>query len=128
MFGARDPIATVHEPRHLARKHALRVTLLGRRLRRRLEGSNRFAIEKREVLQVRHHIAIVGVEPELIELERRGPIRIQPDRSGFGLPKLHAGRGSHQREHQPVRLGAPQSANQIDPGNDVSPLIAATHL
>ena len=55
------------------------------------------ALEKREVLQVRHHVAIVGVQPELIELERRRARRIEPDRARFGLAELRARRGRHQR-------------------------------
>ena len=69
VLGARDLLGAVHERRHLAREHALRLALLRRRLASppRARSIAR-AIEEREELQIAHDVAIVGVQPELIEL------------------------------------------------------------
>ena len=89
-LGARHLIGAVDQRRHLAREHALRFALFRRARRHRRELLDRRALEEREELQVRHHLAIVGVQPELIEAERRGAIGIEPDRAGFRLAELDA--------------------------------------
>ena len=72
-----------------AGQRALRRALLRTRggLRQRLDLVTG---QEREVLQVPNHVAVVGVQPELIEAERRGQRRIEPDRARFGLAELHA--------------------------------------
>ena len=95
----------VHQPRHLARQRALRMPLLGLARARRLElRRSRARVEEREELQVPHRVAIVGVQPELIELVRRRQRRIEPDRARFGLAELRSRRRRDERQHQAVRL------------------------
>ena len=77
-------LVAVHQPRHFARQLALRVPLLGLARARRLELGDRAPLEEREELQVPHRVAIVGVEPELIELVRR---RQLPDRARSCPPR-----------------------------------------
>ena len=48
------------------------------------------ALQERKTPQIANDIAIVGVEPELIKMERRGANRIEPHRAGLRLSKLHA--------------------------------------
>ena len=128
VLGARHLLGAVHERRHLARQHALRLALLGRRLRRRLELVDRGLLEKREVLEVVHDVAIVGVQPELVEPERRGPRADRARRARLRSCRTSRPTPSSQRQHQAVRLLRAQLANQIDAGRDVAPLIAAAHL
>ena len=79
----------------------------GARRRRRLER-RRSPSRSRNVKNFRyaHDVAIVGVQPELIELERRGPRRIEPDRARFGLAELRARRRRHQRQTSPCAFCA----------------------
>src|SRR5260370_17003714 len=79
-------------------------------------------------LQISDRVAVISIQPELIDPVRRSQFRIQPHRAGFGLPELHAGRGSDQRKYQTMRPRTAQPANQINSGENVSPLIAAAHL
>ena len=51
-------------------------------------------VEEREELQIAHGVAIVDVEPELIELVRRRQRGIEPHRAAFGLAELRARRPS----------------------------------
>ena len=72
----------------------------------------RVGVEKREELQIPDRVAVVGVEPELIELVGRRQLRIQPDRSRFGLAELVARRRRDERQHQAVRLAAAHAPNR----------------
>src|SRR5258708_7672457 len=113
---------------HMTRQLSLRFALL--RLRANTFGQRFYLClrKPRKELQISGRVAIIAVQPELIKAIWRSQFWIEPDRASFGLAKLHTGRGGHQRKYQAVRLCASQSANQIDPGDDVAPLIAATHL
>src|SRR5262249_2616268 len=75
-----------------------------------------------------HDVAIVGVQPELVELERRGEPGVEPDRAGFGLAELGPRRRRQQRPDETVRLRRTLPANQIDARRDVAPLIGGAHL
>ena len=61
----------VDRARHLARQRALRLARLRRARDAGLERLDLAAIEEREELQVLHDVAVVGVQPELVEPERR---------------------------------------------------------
>src|SRR6185503_11445100 len=86
------------------------------------------AIEEGEGLQIAHDVAVLDVQPELVEAEGRGARRIQPYGARFGLAELRARRCLHQRPHETVRLLAAELANQVDAGRDVAPLVASSHL
>ena len=83
--------------------------------------------EEGEVLEVLDHVAVVLVEPELVEFVRRGLLFIQPDRAPGRLPKLGPVGLKHQWDRQPVGLGvrAFSPVNQVDAGRDVPPLVRA---
>jgi hypothetical protein len=73
---ARRPLAScdlrrsVHECRHFVRQHSLRLTFFRRFGAGRREGVDSLQVEKRKALQIGHDVAIIDVQPELIELER----------------------------------------------------------
>ncbi len=100
----------------------------GSRALARLELRDPRGIEEREEAQVPHRVAVVGVQPELIELVRRRQRRIEPDGARLRLAELRARRRRDERHHQTVRLAAAHAPDQIHPGGDVAPLIAAAHL
>ena len=56
-----------------------------------------------------HDVAIVGVQPELIELERRRARGIEPDRARFGLAELRARRRRHAAASRARAPSAPRS-------------------
>ena len=128
LSASRTAAFPMHETRHLSRQRALCMPTIGLASARRLELVDLRAIEEREVLQVPPRVAIVDVEPELIELVRLRQRRIEPHRARFGLAELRSRRGRHQRHHDAVRLSATDATNQIHSSGDVAPLIAAAHL
>jgi hypothetical protein len=84
--------------------------------------------EEGEELEVALHVAVVGVDPELVELVRAGALRVEPHVAALALAELGPrGRGDQGEDH-PVRLCALPPADQLDPGGDVPPLVAAAHL
>ena len=87
-FGPRKLMRPMHHRGHLARQRPLRLARLRRLGNSALERLNRRTIEPREHLQVRHHVAIVGIQEELIEAERRGALRVEPDRASLSLAEL----------------------------------------
>src|SRR3954463_9332492 len=84
--------------------------------------------QERELAQVPAHVAVVGADPELEELVRTGALRIEPDRSAFGLAELGAVGLGDERPRQPVGDGALVPADEVDAFDDVAVLVAATHL
>jgi len=46
--------------------------------------------QEREVFQVANHVAVVGVDPELVEFIDAGAFRIEPDGTGFGLAEFRS--------------------------------------
>ncbi len=86
-----------------------------------------FGLE-REELQVALDVAIVHIDPELVELVRRRELWVQVDRAAFRLSELLPRRHGHERRDEAMRLGVLDAANQIDAGGDVAPLVAAAHL
>src|SRR5437764_475741 len=82
------------------------------------EAVNRVARQEREALQVSHDVAVIRVQPELVEPEWPGPLRVEPDGAGFGLPELHAGCSLHQRPDQAMRLPPAHLSDQVDAGRD----------
>ena len=57
-------------------------------LRFRFKSFDRLFIKEGEELQVIDHVTVVGIEPELIELVRRGPLGIKPHGTAGSLAEL----------------------------------------
>ena len=113
---------------HLARQSLLCFALLGSRLHQLVERLDLRPGQEREQSQVFPRVAIVHVDPVLIELVRRRARGIEPHRSRFGLAELRPARGRNQRHGQRVRGLSLDAPNQLQASGDVSPLIAAAHL
>ena len=58
--------------------------------------------QEREVFQVADHVAVVGVDPELVEVIDAGAFRIEPDGAGFGLAELGAVGVGDERQREAV--------------------------
>ena len=74
LFGAQHMVRAVHKSRDRARERALGVTRFGVLGRRVSQLVDLVTLEEGEALEVPHHVAIFGVQPELIEAEGRGPL------------------------------------------------------
>ena len=71
---------------------------------------------------------VLDVEPELEEGVRRGQGRVEPDGAGLGLAELRAVGPGHQRRRQRVDAAAVGTADELDAGDDVAPLVGPTGL
>ena len=107
----------------------LRIGSLGR-----LEFPDPGSVEEREGSQVPADVAIVRVEPVLVERERAGLRRIEPDARTRGrLAELGPALVGEQRvangerEILPI-AGAELLADQLQAGGDVAPLVGPAHL
>src|SRR5205814_2116019 len=65
---------------------------------------------------------------ELVERERRGPQRVDPDVAALALAELAAARLGDQRHGEPEGAALAQAADQVAAVRDVSPLVAPAHL
>src|SRR5438034_9552286 len=88
------------------------------RRRVRLEGGEHRvdlrAWQEGEELQGALRVAVVRIEPELVELVDRCAGGIEPDGPARRLPEFRPRRGSEERRHEPVRLAVLYPADQID--------------
>ena len=73
-------------------------------------------------------LGVVGVDPVLEERVRRRPLGVEPDPGAGGLADLGAVGGGEQRPAQRVHRGPVPPADQVDPGEDVAPLVGAADL
>ena len=119
----------------VARQRALGDAPLGRGGVLRLQLLDPAPVEHREPAQVDAHVAIVRVDPVLVEAVGRGERRVQPDRlAGLALAELGAGRREQERVGEAVgRLpaagpGARRAPDQLQAGRDVPPLVGAAAL
>ena len=92
-------------------------------------------VEEGEPAQVDADVAVVGVDPVLVEAVRRGQGRVEPDRvAGLALAELRARRREQERVGQAVGgLGlavrpAGRPPDQLEAGGDVAPLVGAAAL
>ncbi len=125
--------------------HVPRECPLGRAILRSRGGVglvclDRLARQEREPPQVRPDVAVVRVQPVLVERVRRRPLGVEPDRRpALRLAELRPGRGQEQLVRQPVGrlvrapVGFPLAEtgpppDQLEPGRDVAPLVSAAHL
>ena len=94
------------------------------------------ALELGEPAQVRADVAVVGIQPVLVERERRRPLRVEPDRvARLALAELRPRRGQQQLVGEAVGrlLGAvladlARPPDELEAGGDVAPLVRAAHL
>ncbi len=63
-------------------------------------------VEKGQPSEVVADNGILGPEEELVELVRRGPLRIEPDGSGLGFPELRPVGFQDQRGRETECLSA----------------------
>src|SRR5687767_15851617 len=63
---------------------------------------------------------VIDVDPVLVEVVRRGQLRIEPERIAFALAHLVAGGGREQRADEGKGLPAVSLSDQLDAGNDIS--------
>ena len=74
-------------------------------------------------------ILVGDVEPELVELIRRGIAAIKPDVSALRLAELSSVRLRDQRAGDSEGIAdAEDTADKLHPGGDIAPLIGATEL
>src|SRR4249919_1573894 len=95
----------MHARSYVASQGPLPLTLFRMFARRNVEGFDFIARHQREEPQVATDVAIVRVNPELIEFVGRGQLRVEPYRSRFRLAEFGTGRGGYEREGDAVRLG-----------------------
>ena len=84
--------------------------------------------QQREEREKARHVAVVGIDPELVVVVGAGARGIEPDGPGGGLAHLRARGGRDQREGDAEGRRAAHAADQVDPGDDVPPLVAPAHL
>ena len=87
-----------------------------------------FLRQKREVLEVTRHIAVVGANPELVKLVDARASRIEPHCARLGLAEFGAVGIGDERQGEAVHGGVELASTQLDTGGDVAPLIAAANL
>src|SRR5579875_1530574 len=82
-----------------------------------------FQWQEREDAQVTPHAAVVGVDPVLVELVRRGHLRIEEERAFLALAQLCAGGRGDQRRSQRVYVCVACAADEINARQEIAPLI-----
>ena len=99
-----------------------------------LQGGDGVLGQKREVAQIVDDVAVVGVDPILVEGIGRGEPRIEIDGPLFALAELGAGGGGDKRKGQAEGAGGLVSGrallapDQLQSGGDVAELVAAADL
>ena len=86
------------------------------------------AAEHGEDLYIPCRILVGYVQPELVELVRACPFRIEPDVAFLGLAEFASVGLCDKRAGECEGLFPELSADQLRSGGDVSPLVAASHL
>ena len=74
------------------------------------------------------HVGVRRVAPELPEFVGRAHFGVQPDRAIGGFAHFLAVAGGQEGRGQAVNLVIQNAAGQVDPVDDIAPLIAAAHL
>ncbi len=85
--------------------------------------------EECEIFQILHHIAVILIEPELIEFIRRRLFRIKPYRTAGGFSEFRTVRFQHERYRQSESFRVFTSfADQVNSVRDIAPLVGAADL
>ena len=79
--------------------------------------------EKGEKIQVAHHVAVVGADPELVEAIDAGFAGVHPDGPGRGLAEFRAVAVENERQGEAKNMRAQFFPGQFHAGGDVAPLI-----
>ena len=87
-----------------------------------------FAGQEGEVFEVADHVAVVCVDPELVEAVDARLGRIEPDGAFLGLAELGAVRVCDERQGQSPDVSGKLFAGEVDAGGDVAPLVAPADL
>jgi hypothetical protein len=87
-----------------------------------------FACEEGEIFQVADDVAVVGVDPELVELVNACALRVEPDGARGRLAEFGAIRVRDEREREAEDVFAEFLAREVNAGGDVAPLVAAADL
>ena len=107
----------------------LRVSMLRMLCDFGLERIDLLLREEGEILQVLHDVAVVLIEPELVEFIRRRLLRIQPYRAARRLAEFRAVRLQHQRDGETVGIVLVfHLADEVDTIRDIAPLVRAADL
>ena len=129
-FGFFNGLFTVHELGNLACQRLLGRALPWLGLDFFSQRVDFFLAQESEVLQVFNDVAVILIDPELVELVWRRLFRIQPDCAARCLTELGAVCFEHQRNRQTKSFGVGtlNLMNQINPGSNVAPLISPADL
>src|SRR5690625_7633790 len=102
---------------------------MGAILRARLEVFNLFPAALTHRLYIGDDVAIIGIEPELVKSVGRGAVGIEPPVvARFARPELGAIRRGQQWVGHRVHAGAFGPANQVDPAEQIAPVVLTASL
>ena len=118
----------MHHDGDLAGQQPLQLAPLGGLAVRRDRILDGLTVQHREDLDKALRILVAHVQPELEELIRRRPVRIQPHVALLGLAELGAVRLADQRASQREGLAAVHAADQLRARGDVAPLVGTAEL
>jgi hypothetical protein len=93
-----------------------------------LEVSDGFLIEEGKELEVADDVAIVGIDPELVEAVDAGFLGVEPDGAADGFAEFTAVGIGDEGEDEAVGLAAEAFAAEVDSCGDIAPLIGAADL
>ncbi|MNC44496.1 hypothetical protein D3C75_934030 [compost metagenome] len=120
----------MHEPGHFFGQRLLRFTLMRLGLYLFFQRCNFLPGQEGEVFEVFHHITVIAVSPELVELVGGGFLWIKPDRAACAFAEFGAVRFEHQRDGQAEHLGVRPFffTDQVQSACDIAPLVRAADL
>src|SRR6267378_7968951 len=84
--------------------------------------------EKSEVFQVRNHVPIIRLNPELVKAINAGSFWIEPDRPRLSLAEFCAIGLRDQWQGEPKDRPPQLFSAKVHPGSDIAPLVAAADL
>src|SRR5215468_10357023 len=119
-------VLTVCQLRGLKGQHLLGLTQFGalhstqtRDLLQRQEGV---------VLEKALHIPVININPELVKLIWGGQLSVQPDGSSRGFAHFLSTRRGEERKGHGKSVAIGDTADEVDPGDQVLPLIVPSYL
>ena len=121
-----ERVLPVRQPRRLVGQHDLGLVQLHPLQRAELAHLIHRQLGKQR--QEAFDVAIVHIAPELPEAVGRQAIGVQPHRTVGRLAHLLAVAGSQQRHGQAVQVQPGATSPEIDPVDDVGPLVGAADL
>src|SRR4029453_10404860 len=119
---------SVDQRRDVVGQRPLRTAELGHLASLPFKFDNLFLTAVAEYLEVLNDLFVLSVQEELVKGVRRGHRRVEPDCPGFGLAELTAIRLGDQRCSHGMYPSSLDTPDELNPGSDIPPLIAATEL